>query len=206
MITLEFFYPALLTSGDAHVRIDEILGLAVSLGTFIRHANNGTAKRLFRRVPGRLPAALFVVESLVSALINHQELSLGLPLIAELIIGLMCYAAIIFIASELTNPTFILWALLPIAAIEATLGILLYGISRAFHQPDMFGVRVNASGGLLICIRHVLGAEFFRPLSRIGHGSDRRTHTQPTGPRATAHSPDISIGTGRRVMCGGRHS
>ena len=149
MITLEFFYPALLASGDVHVRIDEILGPAVSLGTFIRHANNGTAKRLFCRVPGRLPAALFVVESLVSALINHQELSLGLPLIAELIIGLMCYAAIIFIVSELTNPTFILWALLPIAAIEATLGILLYGISRAFHQPGLFGVRVNASGGLL---------------------------------------------------------
>ncbi len=66
MITLEFFYPALLTSGGAHVRIDEILGPSVSLGTFIRHANNGTARRLFRRVPGRLPAALFVVESLVS--------------------------------------------------------------------------------------------------------------------------------------------
>jgi glycosyltransferase involved in cell wall biosynthesis len=149
MITLEFFYPALLTSGGAHIRIDEILGLAVSTGTFIRHINNGTAKYLLRRVPGRLPAALFVVESLVSALINHQELSLGLPLIAELVIGLMCYAAIIFIASELTNATFILWALLPIAAIEALLGILLYGISRVFHQPDMFGVRVEPSSGLL---------------------------------------------------------
>ncbi len=61
----------------------------------------------------------------------------------------MCYAAIIFIVSELTNPTFILWALLPIAAIEATLGILLYGISRVFHQTDLFGSRVDASSGLL---------------------------------------------------------
>lgn len=149
MITLEFFYPALLTSGGAHVRIDEFLGLAVSSGTFIRHINNGTAMQLFRRVPGRLPAALFVLESLVSALINHRELSIGLPLIVELVIGLMCYAAIVFIASELTNPTFILWALLPIAAIEATLGIILYGISRVFHQPDMFGVRVEPTSGLL---------------------------------------------------------
>ncbi|HEX5441429.1 MAG TPA: glycosyltransferase [Ktedonobacterales bacterium] len=148
MITLEFFYPALLPSGDVHIRIDGILGLAVSGGTFIRHINNGTAKRLLRRVPGRLPAALLVLESLLSTLINRQFGS-GLPLVAELAVGLMCYAAIVFIVSELTNATFILWALLPIAAIEAAFGILAYGASRVFQQPALFGVRVDTSSGLL---------------------------------------------------------
>ena len=206
MITLEFFYPALLTSGGAHVRIDEFLGLAVSSGTFIRHINNGTARQLFRRVPGRLPAALFVLESLVSALINHRELSIGLPLIAELVIGLMCYAAIVFIASELTNANFILWALLPIAAIEATLGILLYGISRVFHQPDMFGVRVEPTSGLLSTYGTFSEQNFF------GHYLAAVTIVivaiilSLLVPWATVYTPGAGIGAGRRALRGGRHS
>src|SRR5262245_63122289 len=54
-----------------------------------------------------------------------------------------------FIVSELGNASFILWALLPIAAFAALIGILCYAVSMVLHQPAMFGVRVDGTSRLL---------------------------------------------------------
>ena len=159
-ITVEYLNPALLRN-FGHVRLDMVVGSAVTVGIVIRLLRAGALRSALANIPGLLPLALFFVVCIESTALASQNRLYGATLIGELLVGALCYISMALLLWEIGRLRGITVPLMLTAGIQATIGLVALAVSKALHHPLPFGVRQEPGTGLIEPYGTMIEPNFF---------------------------------------------